>query len=95
MAIEKVSLVYIEGNLRKINKTLIKCCESGCFHINPPPDTSKTELAAKNLKDKGVYERLIKRTKALADGLGVKLDQGVSYDDIAYSVSIDFKNDLD
>ena len=95
MAIEKVSLVDIEGNLRKINKTLIKCCESGCFHINPPPDTSKTELAAKNLRDKGVFERMVKRTKALADGLGVKLDQGVSYDDIDYSVSIDFKNYLD
>ena len=95
MAIEKVSLVEIEGNLRKINKTLIKCCESGCFHMNPPPDTSKTELEAKNLRDKGVYERMIKRTKALADGLGVTLDENVQYDDIDYSVSIDFKNYLD
>ena len=69
MAIEKVSLVLIEGNLRKVNKTLVKCCESGCFHMNPPPDTSGTELETKNLKDKGVYEKLIKRTKALADSL--------------------------
>ncbi len=95
MAIEKVSLVEIEGSLRKINKTLIKCCESGCFHMNPPPDTSKTELEAKNLRDKGVFERMVKRTKALADSLGVKLDENVQYDDIEYSVSIDFKNYLD
>jgi V/A-type H+-transporting ATPase subunit I len=95
MAIEKVLLVYIEGSLRKINKTLIKCCESDCFHINPPPDTSGSELAAKNLKDKGVYDRLAKRTKSLADGLGLTPDPNVSYDDIDYSVSVDFKNYLD
>ncbi|MBO6229221.1 MAG: ATPase [Ruminiclostridium sp.] len=95
MAIEKVMLVYIEGALRRINKTLIKCCESECFHINPPPDTSGSELAAKNLKDKGVYDRLAKRAKSLADQLGVKLDPNVSYDDIDYSVSVDFKKYLD
>ena len=95
MAIEKVMLVYLEGSLRKVNKALTKCCESGCFHINPPPDTSGSELAAKNLKDKGVYDRILKRTKSLAETLGVKLDQNVSYDDIDYSVSVDFKNYLD
>ena len=95
VAIEKVSLVLIEGSLKKVNKTLIKCCESGCFHMNPPPDTSGTELAAKNLKDKGVYERMIKRTKAIASSLEVKLDENAAYDDIEYSVSVDFKNYLD
>ena len=95
MAIEKVSLVYIEGSLRKVNKALIKCCESGCFHMNPPPDTSGSELAAKNLKDKGVYERMIKRARVLAESLGATLDPDASYDDIDYSVSVDFKNYLD
>ena len=95
MAIEKVALVNIEGSIRKINKTLIKCCESECFHINPPPDISGSEVAAKNLKDKGVYERLMKRAKALAESIGVKPDRNVSYDDIDYSVSVDFKNYLD
>ena len=95
MAIEKVTLAYIEGGLRKINKTLIKCCESGCFHINPPPDTSGSELAAKNLRDKGVYERLVKRTRTLAASIGAELDENVSYDDVEYSVSVDFKNYLD
>ncbi len=95
MAIEKVSLVYIEGSLRKVNKTLKKCCESGCFHMNPPPDTSGTELAARNLKDKGLYERMIKRAKALADNLGVKLDENAAFDDIDYNVGSDFKRYLD
>ncbi len=95
MAIEKVSLVMIEGSLKKINKTLMKCCESGYFHMNPPPDTSGTELEAKNLRDKGVYERMIKRTRVLAESLGVKLDENAAYDDIDYNVSVDFKNYLD
>ncbi|MCR4780519.1 MAG: hypothetical protein K5876_05420 [Ruminiclostridium sp.] len=95
MAIEKVSLAYIEGSLRKVNKTLKKCCESGCFHMNPPPDTSGTELAAKNLKDKGLYERMIKRAKALADNLGVKLDENAPFDEIEYNVGSDFKKYLD
>ena len=95
MAIEKVSLVMIEGSLKKINKTLMKCCESGYFHMNPPPDTSGTELEAKNLRDKGVYERMIKRTRVLAESLRVKLDENAAYDDIDYNVSVDFKKYLD
>ena len=95
MAIEKVSLVNIEGGLKKINKTLMKCCESGIFHMNPPPDTSRSDVAAKILRDKGVYERMIKRTQTLADKLGITLDPKAPYDDIEYTVSIDFKNYLD
>ncbi len=95
MAIEKVSLVNIEGGLKKINKTLMKCCESGIFHMNPPPDTSRSAVAAKILRDKGVYERMIKRTETLADKLGIKLDPRAPYDDIEYTVSVDFKNYLD
>ena len=95
MAIEKVTLVYIEGSLRKISKTLAKCCESGAFHINPPPDTSGTDFTAKIMKDKGVYERMIKRTKAIAESVGVKLDDKVQHDDIEYNTSTDFKDYLD
>lgn len=95
MAIEKVTLVDIEGNLRKISKTLAKCCESGAFHINPPPDTSGTDFTAKNLKDNGVYERMIKRTRVLAETLGVKLDDNAAYDDVEYNTPTDFKKYLD
>ena len=31
MAIEKMSLVHIEGALKRVNKTLMKCCEGNCF----------------------------------------------------------------
>ena len=95
MAIEKVTLVDVGGSLKKINKTLVKCCESGCFHINPPPNISDSHLEAKNLRDRGVYERMIKRCRIVAEDLGVTLDENASYDDIEYNVSIDFKKYLD
>lgn len=95
MAIEKLTLVDVEGSLKKINKTLVKCCESGCFHINPPPNISGSNIEAKNLRDKGLYEKMIKSYQLAADNLGITLDENVPYDDIEYNVSIDFKSYLD
>lgn len=95
MAIEKLTLVNAEGPLRKVNKTLIRCCESGYFHICPPPDTSELHLEAKSLRDKGQYERMIKRCTMLAEQLGIKLDEKAGYDNIEYNLSVDFKGYLD
>lgn len=95
MAIEQLTLVNVNGPVRKVNKTLIKCCESGYFHINPPPNVSGSHLEAKSLKDKGLYERMIKRCRSIADTLGVTLDENASYDGVEYNVSVDFKNYLD
>ena len=95
MAIEKLTLVDVEGSLKKINKTLVKCCESGCFHINPPPNISGSNIEAKNLRDKGLYEKMIKSYRGTAENLGITLDENAPYDDIEYNVSIDFKSYLD
>ncbi len=95
MAIEKLTLVNVEGPVRKVNKTLIRCCESGYFHISPPPDVTGNHLEAKSLKDKGQYERMIKRCRTLAEQLKITLNENASYDNIEYNVSIDFKLYLD
>ncbi len=95
MAIEKLTLINVEGPVRKVNKTLVRCCESGYFHISPPPDVSGAHLEAKSLRDKGQYERMIKRCRILAEQLGVTLDENAAYDNIEYSLSVDFKNYLD
>lgn len=95
MAIEKLTLVNVEGPIRKVNKTLVKCCESGYFHISPAPDVSGAHLEAKSLKDKGQYERMIKRCRVIAEQLGITLDENASYDNVEYNVSVDFKNYLD
>lgn len=95
MAIEKLTLVNVEGPLKKVNKTLVHCCESGYFHMSPPPDVSGTYLEAKSLRDKGQYERMIKRCRVIAQQLGVTLDENAPYDSIEYNVSIDFRRYLD
>lgn len=95
MAIEKLTLVNVEGPVRKVNKTLVRCCESGYFHISPPPDVTGAHLEAKSLRDKGQYERMIKRCRILAEQLGVELDENAHYDNIEYSLSVDFRKYLD
>ena len=95
MAIEKLTLVNVEGPLKKVNKTLVRCCESGYFHMSPAPDVSGTYLEAKSLRDKGLYERMIKRCRSIAQQLHITLDENASYDSIEYNVSIDFKRYLD
>ncbi len=95
MAIEKLTLVNVEGPLKKVNKTLVRCCESGYFHMSPAPDVSGTYLEAKSLRDKGQYERMIKRCRSIAQQMQITLDENASYDSIEYNVSIDFKRYLD
>ncbi len=95
MAIEKLTLVNVEGPLKKVNKTLVRCCESGYFHMSPAPDVSGTYLEAKSLRDKGQYERMIKRCRSIAQQLHITLDENASYDSVEYNVSIDFKRYLD
>ncbi len=95
MAIEKLTLVNVEGPLKKVNKTLVRCCESGYFHMSPPPDVSGTYLEAKSLRDKGQYERMIKRCRAMAEQMKITLDENASYDSVEYNVSADFKRYLD
>ena len=35
MAIEKMALVNIIGRFEDLDETLMRCCDSGCFHIEP------------------------------------------------------------
>lgn len=93
MAIEKMSLVTIEGNIKKVNKTLVKCCESGCFHVinsSHSNDASKNN-GFKTLKDNNHFAPLINRGSAIANSLGITLKK-VDYEDVKESVSIDFVN---
>lgn len=63
--------------------------------MSPAPDVSGTYLEAKSLRDKGQYERMIKRCRSIAQQLHITLDENASYDSVEYNVSIDFKRYLD
>lgn len=92
MAIEKMALVSIEGALKKVRRTMMKCCESECFHIIPYTHSSENYYSSQNfktLKDRNLFTPIVKRALNLAEGLGIKLEY-CDYDDIEYNVSVDF-----
>lgn len=90
MAVEKMSLISVSGPLKKVNKTLVRCCETKCFHIEPSFYTMTYGSAHfKTLKDKDIYGGLMKRADVLSVGLGIK-NKTVSYDDIQMEAIHDF-----
>lgn len=93
MAIEKMSLVHIEGALKRVNKTLMKCCESNCFHIITSKSGDKDGGAIRSLKSKSPFASLVNRSRALADGLGIEMKK-VDYDDVGMNVTVDFDHYL-
>lgn len=96
MAIEKMALVRIEGALKRVNKTLMKCCESKCFHIIPSHGAEREwgERRLRSLKSKNPFAPIVDRARTLADGLGIEIKE-VDYDDVNINVSVDFDNYYD
>ena len=94
MAIERMALVSIEGTLKKVNRTLMQCCESEYFHIIESSHTAAADYSSqsfKTLKDRNPFAPLVRRGAALAKGLGIKLDHQ-DYSDIDYAVGVDFSH---
>ncbi|MDR1754708.1 MAG: ATPase [Eubacterium sp.] len=92
MAVEKMSLVAIEGVLKRVNRTLMTCCESNYFHIVPSAHTSEGKYSSqsfKSLKGRNHFASLIKRAQDIACDLDIKL-RYMEYDDIEMNVSVDF-----
>ena len=96
MAIEKMALVRVEGALKRVNKALMKCCESKCFHIINTSRGGEKEgdRRLRSLKSKNPYAPLVNRARALADGLGIEMKE-VDYEDVVgMNVSVNFDNYL-
>lgn len=75
MAIEKMQLVNIAGLMSDLDTALLKCCESGCFHIEPAiPKTDNSRSGSLHmLNEKNPYTPVKKRFSALASTLKIKL----------------------
>lgn len=73
MAIEKMALVNIAGLMDELDGALKKCCESGCFHIEPAGSGADGKMKA--LSEKNRFDRPLKNLSQLASQLGITLKQ--------------------
>lgn len=73
MAIEKMQLVNIAGLLSDLDTTLLKCCESGCFHMEAALSSGESSGGTlKMLNEKNPYTAIMKRMDALLSSLQIK-----------------------
>lgn len=80
MAIEKMSLIRIVGEMDMLDRALEKCCESGSFHIETPPSAKGFTF----LKEENPYTELIDKLESVASGLSHSFER-VDYGDISDS----------
>lgn len=74
MAIEKMELVTIVGLMRELDSTLLNCCESGCFHMEPAFNSSDSK-ELRLLNDKNPYQASLKILAGLARDMNINLVQ--------------------
>ncbi|GHU45847.1 hypothetical protein FACS1894120_1500 [Clostridia bacterium] len=75
MAIERMSLLLIEGHAKYVDEALLRCCESGIFHITQPSNSAFLKAKGEtytSLSGAGVYRPLLSRAAAVADMFGFK-----------------------
>ncbi len=70
MAIEKMSLISVEGGADMLDKALIACCESKCFQIRELPGGSGTMLS--NLNEQNPYVEVYSGLREMAEKLGIE-----------------------
>ena len=73
MAIEKMSLVNIVGNVDDMDRAMTVCCQSGYFHPESASQYADELSGATLLQDSNPYSSLIKRLVDLSYRLGFKL----------------------
>lgn len=74
MAIEKMELVNIVGLMSELDKTLEKCCESECFHIEPA-FASADSKHLKLLNERNPYQQSLKQLSSLVSNLNIELKE--------------------
>ncbi len=72
MAIEKLEVVDITCYIEDLNEVLKKCCQSGCFHIEPPE--SKGEKFTL-LNEENPYENLLAELSSFFSKVGIKYEE--------------------
>lgn len=104
MAIEKMALVNIVGLMDELNSTLEKCCESGCFHIEPAFKAAQNG-SLRLLNEKNPYAAPLKAFSSLASALGIELREtageeyenysAADFEELAGKIKSEFESLLD
>jgi V/A-type H+-transporting ATPase subunit I len=74
MAIEKMALVNIIGRFEDLDETLIRCCDSGCFHIEPA-FKNEANSTVKLLNEKNPFGVPLKEFASLATEMDIELKE--------------------
>ena len=74
MAIEKMALVNIIGRFEDLDETLIRCCDSGCFHIEPA-FKNEANSTVRLLNEKNPFGVPLKEFASLATEMGIELKE--------------------
>ena len=77
-----MELVNLVGKMEELDRCLDKCCESGCFHIEPAFSTVGTANGLTMLNEKNGYTAQLKAFERLAADLGIELVE-TDYSDYA------------
>lgn len=97
MGIEKMMLVNIDGAMSELDKTLLRCCESGCFHMEPAvaknADSHRNGL--KMLSEKNPYTPLVRDMEELCKRMGVETDDTINPSEPGFETLEDFERYLD
>ena len=70
-----MELVTLVGQMSELDLCLDKCCESGCFHIEPAFSSVGTANGLTMLNEKNGYSAQLKEFERLASELGIELEQ--------------------
>ena len=68
-----MELVSLVGKMEELDRCLDKCCESGCFHIEPAFSSVGTANGLTMLNEKNGYTAQLKAFERLAADLGIEL----------------------
>ena len=74
MAIEKMALVNIIGRFEDLDETLLRCCDSGCFHLEPAFKNEQNSTV-KLLNEKNPFGVPLKEFASLATEMDIGLKE--------------------
>lgn len=93
MGIEKMMLVNIVGDMSQLNSVIYKCCESGCFHMEPAlSKNNEGRSGLRMLAEKNPYTNTLRRLSELCRKLKIPIDNTVGYSEAKNRTWKDFDN---